>query len=90
MFRKVYAIEVVHHFVWVGGLKMRLDSVVPKFYFKGSGHCYNFITDSFRDSSVDKVGFENCYLRLVDGFDFEDVCRNFVRLALFMRCFEIE
>ena len=55
-----------------------------------SGDSFNLIADRFSVNSVDEVGVENCELSLDDGFNFEDVCRKSVLLALFLRDFEIK
>ena len=47
----------MNHFVWVDGLEVRLDFERSKFSFVGAGDFFNFIADSFRDSSVDEVRF---------------------------------
>ena len=73
----------MNHFVWVAVWKSASS-------FVGAGGFFSFIADSFRDISVDEGGFENIELRLNDGFNFEDVCRMFVRLVRFLRHFEIE
>ena len=69
----------MNQFVWVEGLKVRLNSEALKFSFVGSGDFFNFIADGFSDSAVDEVRVENCELRLYNGFIFEDVCRKSVR-----------
>ena len=55
-----------------------------------SGDFLTFVAEGFSDSSVDKVGVENCELRLDHGFNFEDGCRKSVRLTHFLRFFKIE
>ena len=52
----------MNHFIWVDRSEVRLDSETSKFSFVGAGGFFRFITDGFRDGSVDEVGFENCEL----------------------------